>query len=260
MQSWQFYEKQDYEQGLKFVEQAYEAAPNDSRVLYNLACYHSLLGHEQKSLNFLDQAVDAGFYSPRHISKDGDLESIRQTERFAAALDRARGKAAELSAKEAAAKEALARGIIDRLMNAVGILDYSATIETTEGYSIRTETITMLTPDAKSRPIYEVFGKRNQLNNFERYLPRETMSFSVSNGIDFGALYGYLEDTLRKSGPKGQEILAKWSEIQAELSLDVKQNIVGLIEGQSVSVELEDGRGSVMLIKVNDEQAALSRE
>ena len=94
MQAWQAYEEKDYEQGLKLVEQAYAVAPKDSRVLYGLACFHALLGHEDKALDFLEEAVDGGFYCPTHISKDPDLESLRSHEQYKTVATKARKKAA----------------------------------------------------------------------------------------------------------------------------------------------------------------------
>jgi len=256
MQAWQVYEQNDYEQGLKLVEQAYEVAPKDSRVLYYLSCFHALLGHDDRALDFLDQAVDGGFYCPQHISKDPDLERIRPTQRYRAAVERAQEKAAEATTAKSAEKVTLVKKTIDRLMCSVGVLDYVASVESTVGYEARSESLVALVPDAKKQPIFAVFGKRKPLDNFERYLPRETVSFSVSNGIDVGALYGFLEDTFREAGPQGEELLAKWEGIQEAIGFNVKQDLIGWIDGQSVSVTLENGRGWVLLMKVDDEQVA----
>jgi tetratricopeptide (TPR) repeat protein len=255
-QAWKVYEEEDYERGLELVEQACELTPNDSRVLYYLACFHALLGHNEKALDSLDQAVDGGFYCPRHISNDPDLESIRSDDRYGAALARARQKAAEAQVQQAADNADMAQRIVDRLMGAVGILDHVAAVETTDGYAVRTESLAVLVPDAKQRPIYPVFGKGDQLTDFDRYLPQETESFSVSGGVDLGALYKFIEDTFHVAGPKGEELLAKWNEIQKDFGIDVEKDVFGWIDGESVSVTLGDGMGWVVMIKVSDEQVA----
>jgi tetratricopeptide (TPR) repeat protein len=256
MQAWQVYEQKDYEQGLKLVEQAYAVAPTDSRVLYYLACFHALLGHEDKALDFLERAVDGGFYCPQHIAKDPDLQSIRSHKRYEAAAATARKKAAELTLCQETGKQVLVKQLIDRLADAVGILDYAATVESTEGYAVRRESVTVLVPDAKSRPFYAVFGQRQQLTDFDKFLPKEAVSFSVSGGFDVGELYKFLEDSFRLLGPTGEELLAKWAEIQKTLGVDVQKDIVDWIDGGFISVTLADGRGSVWLFKVTDEQVA----
>ncbi len=255
-QALEAYKQKDYEQGLKLVEQAYAIAPKDSRVLYGLSCFHALLGHKDKALDFLERAVEGGFYCPRHISTDPDLESIRSDKRYEAALTMAKENAAKLTAKKKDGKLALVKRLIDRGMNAVGILDYTAAVESTNGYAVERESIAVLVPDAKDRPIYPVFGKRSQLTDFDRYLPQETISFSVSGGFDPGELYKFIEDTFRVAGPPGEELLAKWTEIQEEIGVDVRKDIIDWIDGDYVTVTLADGGGSVWLIKVADEQAA----
>lgn len=50
--------------------------------LYNLACVCSLLGEREEALDFLEQAVKAGWKNFAHMKTDKDLESIRDEERF----------------------------------------------------------------------------------------------------------------------------------------------------------------------------------
>ncbi len=248
--------KREYEQSLQLLRQAYEIAPADSRVLYYLACFNALLGHTEKALHFLDKAVDGGFFCPGHISRDPDLESIRETERYELAVTRARKKAAERAGGEANAKAALATGIFGRLIEIAGVFDYVATVERTDGNSVHTETIAALVPNAKQNPIYKVFGQGKPLGAFDRYLPKETLSFSVSNGIDADALYTFLEDTLGDAGPAGEKVLQKWSEIQEHIGLNIREDLLSWMGGECVHVTLEDEAGWVMLMEVADEQKA----
>lgn len=255
LQVHQAYQEKDYEQGLKLSEQAHAVAPKHSRVLYALACFHALLGHEDKALDFLEEAVDGGFYCPQHISKDPDWENIRGHERYKTVVAKARQKAGELTARKEGDKTALAKRLIDRLVDAVGVLDYSATVETTDGYAVRAESIIALVPDAKSTPVYPVFGKRPQLKDFDRYLPQETRSFSVAGGFDIGELYKFLEDSVRLAGPKGEELLTKWTGVQEMLGMNVRKDVIGWIDGDSISVTLDDGNW-VWMIKVTNGEVA----
>jgi hypothetical protein len=250
------YKDEDYEQGLKLMEQAQAADPKDCRPLWGLACFHALLGHKDEALTWLDRAVEGGFYCPQHICKDPDLESIRGDERYKAAVAKAGERAAKLQAQKSGQQLTVVKLLVDRLMSAAGVLDYAATVESTDGHSVHAESIAVLVPDAKERAIYPVFGKRPQLTGFDRYLPQETVSFSVSGGFDLGELYKFIEDTFRLAGPKGEELLAKWGEIQAELGFNLKKDVIGWIDGDFISVTLEDNQGSVWLIKVTNEQIA----
>lgn len=256
MQAWQVYEDKDYEQGLKLVEQAYAVSPKDSQVLYALACFHALLGHDDKALDSLEIAVNGGFYCPKHIAKDPDLESIRGHERYKVVAETAKKKAAELAAHKEREEVTTIKQLLDRWADAMGVLDYFATVETTDGYAVWTESIAVLVPDARSKPIYPVFGKRRQLTDFDRYLPKETASFSVSGGLDLGELYKFVTDSIRLVGPKGEELLAKWDGVQKTLGIDVHRDLIDWTDGEFISTTLANGGGSVWLIKVSDEQVA----
>ena len=77
--------------------------------------------------------TDKLFYSPAFISKDPDLKSIRETERYREAVARARKKAAQLVGGQAKQKAALATTIFDRLIDIAGVFDYVASVERTTG-------------------------------------------------------------------------------------------------------------------------------
>jgi len=259
LQAWQAYEQKEYEQGLKLAEQAFAVAPQDSRVLYDLACFHALLGHTSTALDYLEKAVAGGFYCPRHIAKDPDLESLRGSERFAAALANARKQAAARGARSATDELSVVRHFLDRVTSTMRIMDYAATVERTEGYATHMESLAVLVPDARKNPFYAVLGQRPPVTDCTRYLPEETASFSVSSGVDCGALYRFLEDSVRAAGPVGEEMLQKWAEIQKQIGVDVQRDVVAWLDGQFISVTLDGERGSVWLVKVKDEETARAK-
>lgn len=259
LQAMQMAEQGDYEQALRLVEQAAEVAPHDSRVLYNQACFHARLGHRDQALRFLGQAVDGGFLCPGHIAADSDLDGIREDPRYAVVLDRARIRSVALGASRSDQKVELIRHFGSRLLDAVGTIDYAATVQSTSGFDTVRETRTVLVGDAAQRSIYSVFGGQQHQQSFQdvqRYLPRETLSFAVSGGFDPTAAYDYLEDTIRDSGETGTELLGHWQEVQEEFGVNIRRDVVSWIAGTAITMTLEDNRGWVSLIKVTDEQRA----
>ncbi|GMU84041.1 MAG: hypothetical protein AMXMBFR47_39110 [Planctomycetota bacterium] len=255
-QAQQAYHAKDYEQALKLAEQAYAVAPKDSHVLYNLACFHALLGHRDKALEFLGVAVECGYFAPRQISKDADLAAVRDDPRYQAALTLARNKAAQQTSEKVGDWTASVRLTVDKLADTAGIIDVIASVETTDGHATWTETLVILVPDAQRRPIYPVIAGNKPLTEFDRFLPQETASFSVSSGIDPRALYQFLENSVREIGPPGEALLARWADLQEQIGVDVQQDVVGWMEGSFISVDLADARGSAWLLKVTDEQIA----
>ncbi len=70
------YREGDLEAALDTIKQAHEAEPKDSRIMYNLACFHALNGHEEEAVTWLDRAVAGGFYDPEKIAEDHDLKGV----------------------------------------------------------------------------------------------------------------------------------------------------------------------------------------
>src|SRR4030095_12227253 len=75
--------------------------PNTLSVLYNLGCMSALSGRPAAALDWLGQAVQAGWSRGDQLAQDEDLESLRGNPAFTALVARARenagppGRAAE---------------------------------------------------------------------------------------------------------------------------------------------------------------------
>lgn len=249
------YRVEDYPKALKFIELAHEEAPNDSLIMYNVACFSALLGQKKEALNWLEKSVAGGFYAPHQISNDSDLESLRQEKQYKEALALATERAGAHRGESADAKLGKIKIMADLILDIPAMIDYTACVETTEGHSTHTRSVVVLSADASEHAFFPVFGKRKPITAFDRFLPKETTSFSVSNGIDLGALYTFLEDAVRGLGPDGEAILAEWEAMQEQMEFDVRKDVIDLIDGETISVSLDmNGReGSVLMIKVTDE-------
>ena len=251
------YRQQDFAQALELTKQAHEIAPTDSRLMYNLACFSALTDKEEEALTWLDKAVDAGFRAPEQIAHDSDLLSLQGHARFEAAVARAKKHAADKGLQNAK----MWKGLATRLLDAPGMVDYVASVEYTDGYAAYTDQIVALVPGAADKPLYSVFGKRTPIAEFDRFLPEETVSFSIDSGIDLEALYSFVIETLASMGEKGTELLAQWDGVQDRTGFNLRRDLLSWIDGQTISVEMAgpNGAGSVLMIKVNDAETASAR-
>jgi len=57
-------------------------APDDTAVLYNLACFFAQAGEHGRALDCLDQAARQGFIHWQWIENDSDLASLRALDRY----------------------------------------------------------------------------------------------------------------------------------------------------------------------------------
>jgi hypothetical protein len=236
-----------YDEALELQKKAHELAPQDTLINYNLACFLARTGAKDEALTALEGAVAGGLSNQEMLRDDPDLESIREDARFQALL-----------AKTGAENEKANPWpkIVDRLLSAVEILDYVASVEHTEGYSVYTDSIAALRPGAQENPIYPVLAGTGNLKDFARFLPAETMSYSACSGIDFSALYTYVLDTIRMAGPEGEEALQEWAKLQESGGVNVEKDILGWIEGPMTTVTLQGGIEKVFLVKVSDDARA----
>jgi tetratricopeptide (TPR) repeat protein len=71
-----------WEKGLQIDERLARLCPDNSLVFYNLACSYSLLKHVEEAFAALRQAVKLGYSDTRWLTKDPDLDNLRQDNRF----------------------------------------------------------------------------------------------------------------------------------------------------------------------------------
>jgi TolB-like protein/Flp pilus assembly protein TadD len=76
----------DVERANDWLQRAIEIAPNDSVVLYNVACNYATMGQDERALEYLDQAVRQGTISASWMRNDEDLASLRDYPAYQALL------------------------------------------------------------------------------------------------------------------------------------------------------------------------------
>ncbi len=78
----------DHVRALEWAGRALSLDPEDSGVLYNVACVYSLEGKTDEALTCLDKAVRNGFGHREWLENDSDLDPLRGDSRFEALLKR----------------------------------------------------------------------------------------------------------------------------------------------------------------------------
>ena len=77
----------DADRGKRWLRRALEIDPNDSVVLYNVACNYAMLGEQEVALDYLEQAIENGTVSAAWMRNDEDLASLRIHPRYAGILE-----------------------------------------------------------------------------------------------------------------------------------------------------------------------------
>lgn len=162
------------------------------------------------------------------------------------------------AAPQPPAEMEIARKVVARLLDSMGVLTCTATVETTEGHSTHTYTMAMLAPDAASNPFYPVLSSSAPIEDFARYLPRETKSFTVDAGFSLPALYTYIQDTFGVAGEPGTQAWKRWEAKQEEIGFDVRKDLLAWLDTASVqaSFELDGKDASIFMMRVLEDEAA----
>jgi Flp pilus assembly protein TadD len=72
--------KGSFKDGLRVDQQLARLRPDDSTVLYNLACSYALIGRLDRATGALIKAIDHGYNDFRWLMRDPDLQLLRDDE------------------------------------------------------------------------------------------------------------------------------------------------------------------------------------
>ena len=247
------YRADDFPKALAIIREAHEQAPEDSLVMYNLACFTALNGHKEEALSWLERSVEGGFYAPNQITHDSDLKSLHDDTRFEAALEKATQLARE--------KRAVVEHVLSQGLEAAGLLEYVAEVTTTDGYATRTDTMAVLADDARQNMLFPVLAKRQPISDYDRYLPEQTTGYWVTSGIDLSALHDMLESAVRGMGPTGDELWNYWQQLQETLGFNLSRDLLNWLRGDIRFIELESEPGvSAWVVMIGLKEEAVARE
>jgi len=78
----------EWDRSKQWADRALALDPEDSSVLYNLACVYALQNETDRALDCLEKSVASGMGHKEWIEHDSDLDSLRSHPRFQALLQK----------------------------------------------------------------------------------------------------------------------------------------------------------------------------
>jgi non-specific serine/threonine protein kinase len=76
----------DHKRGFEWARRSLELDPEETSILYNVACVYSLLGRTEDAIGCLEKVMEHGTFYKNWAAKDSDLDSVRSDPRFQALL------------------------------------------------------------------------------------------------------------------------------------------------------------------------------
>ena len=143
-------------------------------------------------------------------------------------------------------------------------MDCFASVETTDGFSTHEYTVTLFTPDAESKPLYRAFCSTPAIERFDRFVPKEAVSFSVSSVVDLGAVYKTVLTFIEEDIPGGQDVLTQWADLQTQMNFNIETDLLSWLGSECISVTMPPatpspfggGSDSVLLMQIKDTEKA----
>ncbi len=118
-----------------------------------------------------------------------------------------------------------------RLIDALDILDYAASVHTTEGQRATEEGIAVLRDDAKGRALYPVVFSNPPFDQPLKYVPQEALGFSVWTGVSLRALYDQVLKFIREDVPDGENLIAQWEQTKLQMPFSLEEDVLGWVGG-----------------------------
>ncbi len=142
---------------------------------------------------------------------------------------------------------------ISKLLEDVSLFDCIATVEYTEGHRVFTDSLANLKVDAKNKPLYPILAGGKHSEEFSKFIPKEAHTFSVSSGISFKALYGYIRTFIESHVPGGKDGFVEFDRLQKEdWEIDLENNLIDVLEGPWVSFSTD--HEWLFMLKVSNEK------
>jgi len=148
-------------------------------------------------------------------------------------------------------------------LDQVRMIKYVVASEKTEGNLVVAESYTRYADNLSSLPLSKAFFQQGTFSDYHKYVPKDATSFSLSGGMKPVALYDAVAAFIGEKVPNGKGLLDMWAAKQSELGIDVREDFLSWISGESISFTLPSSGGaamggmsmggdSVTMIRVND--------
>jgi serine/threonine protein kinase/tetratricopeptide (TPR) repeat protein len=76
------------DKGMEWTRRALASSPDDSNLLYNVACFYAVQGQSNEALDCLEKAVENGWRARDWLTHDPDMDSLRSDPRYQALVNR----------------------------------------------------------------------------------------------------------------------------------------------------------------------------
>jgi hypothetical protein len=128
--------------------------------------------------------------------------------------------------------------LIEEIMHEVAVIDYSVTVEYTDGHFNKSAEYGQMLAGTEDRVLSQMLTSGQPFENWQSWVPANALSYSLSTGANLHPLYEKVISVLEEHFPESQGGLEKFAQIQEQFGVHLDRDILQAFSGESVSVTL----------------------
>lgn len=128
--------------------------------------------------------------------------------------------------------------LLDWIFEEAAVVDYEVTVEYTEGNLNRQVAFGKIMPGAEHKTLAKVFGSGKPFDDWQRWVPADAISYSLTTGANLHPLYQRMLEVLPQRFPETKPVLAQFEAIQEQIGVDLGRDLLEAFSGECVSVSL----------------------
>ncbi len=136
--------------------------------------------------------------------------------------------------------------LIDLIMHEMSVIDYSVTVEYTDGHFNKAAEYGKLLAGTEDRTLAKMLTAGVPFEDWQKWVPAGALSYSLSTGANLHPLYEKIIAVLEEHFPEAQPGLEKFAQIQEQFDVHLDRDILQSFSGESVSISLPQSVPSLM--------------
>lgn len=154
-----------------------------------------------------------------------------------------------------------AKKIPGKIIDALDIFEYSASVSSTDGLKTLSQEHTLLKDGASGKPFHKIMFGNGPVKDPLKFIPKNASDFAVSSGIDVAATWAFLTDLIKNDIPDGNEFFEGLEQMKAETGFDIEADLLSWLKGTFTSISVPgpttyaSGEFAIMLGVTNEEKA-----
>lgn len=147
---------------------------------------------------------------------------------------------------------ATALRMVEAGLREVDVSDLQVTVTYMEEGNVRSETLVTLLPGAEDRLLHEIIEGGAPFERWSRWVPADAVNFKLNSGFSLLQVYQRALDVFSREAPEmAADVMMKLDQYQQQAEFDLKEDLLALFSGETVSVTLPQGQ-SVTALACND--------